>query len=532
MYGLHYKKIFKALFDPSWNQGTLKLKLFHSCLLFTWLTIVIVAVIHHEYWRDEVRALSLALDAPMWWNIPGFIKNEGHPALWYWLLRGAHSIFGIKLTLPILSITISTLAVGLFIFNAPFNNAIKIFFTFSILPLYEYSVMSRNYGISMLLMFCIASLYKMRREHFFLLAICIALLANTNLSALIASASLTLILLWDSLIEDQSDLRGREGVIIFSGIGLIIAAILFALVTIKPDDNTLLTNAHHIKSPAEYWASIRPALTHSGTALKTIMPIQSDMSNRLIAEILIWIMIAGLLFKPIAAISLYLAVFITAFITYFSYPLALRHHGIILCLILTLYWIGEFSETRNLSAIKKTLKNMALVAAIPLVLLWNDGKAYTILKNDYKNEASSSKALGQWINQHAEYQNSILIVEPDYIFESIPYYANIKLFIPREEIFRQYGKSTKEQKQTLTLGELLNQAKNLSSQKNKPILIGLGISPMELKNEKYKNFPYGRVFSWTKKDLKDLNESTQFVGSFDNTYSDEKFYIYALKKPN
>lgn len=528
-YSLYAKKTFQALIDPSWNQGALKLKIFHSCLFFTWLTIVTVAVMHHEYWRDEVRALSLALDAPRWWNIPGFIKNEGHPALWYWLLRGVHSIFGTKLTLPVLSIGISILAVGLFIFKSPFNNAIKILFTFSILPLYEYSVMSRNYGISMLLMFCFASLYKMRREYFILLAIVIALLANTNLSSLIASGSLTLVLLWDSLIEDQSDLRGRKGVIIFSSIGLIVAALLFSLLTIKPDDNTLLTNAHHIKSPAEYWASIRPALTHPGTALRTIMPMDLGISTRFIAEILIWIMIGGLFFKPIASISLYFAVFLTAFINYFSYPLALRHHGIILCLILTLYWIGEFSEPRNLSSIQKTLKNIAILIAIPLVLLWNDGKAYTTLKMDYKSEASSSKALGKWIIQHEEYKDSILIVEPDYIFESIPYYANIKLFIPREEKFRQYGKSTIEQKQSLTLGDLLTLAKNLSSLKNKPILIGLGISPMELKNEKYKNFPYGRNFSWTKKQLVDFHEDTQYIGSFDNAYSDEKYYVYALK---
>src|SRR5262245_6523773 len=92
-----------------------------SIIFAAWAAMVVVAELHHEFWRDEVRALSLALDADGLLSIPATIHGEGHPALWYLLLRASYDIFGTKVVLPLLNLFIAAAAVVIFLWRAPFS---------------------------------------------------------------------------------------------------------------------------------------------------------------------------------------------------------------------------------------------------------------------------------------------------------------------------------------------------------------------------------------------------------------------------
>ena len=46
----------------------------------------------HVVWRDEARALSIATQGEDWIAMLRGLHGEGHPALWYLLLRAAHAI--------------------------------------------------------------------------------------------------------------------------------------------------------------------------------------------------------------------------------------------------------------------------------------------------------------------------------------------------------------------------------------------------------------------------------------------------------
>jgi hypothetical protein len=522
-------RVYEILFDFEFEEKNIWRKSILSIIFFTWLFIVITLALHHEYWRDEVRALSIVIGTSSWLEISSAIKNEGHPILWYWVLALLYPILK-GVTLPVLSIFFGAVAVALFLFRSPFNLAIKILFTFSVLPLYEYSVMSRNYGISMMLMFIFAALYKNRQKNLLPLTITLALLANTNLPALITSAGLTLVLFWDTLIEDQIDKRGNYGVQIFSGILLVIVAGIYSLVTIKPDDHTLLTNAHHIKSLTEYWASAKPAFLYPGRAISSIFPENFGIFTKFLPEIFIWILMLGLLTKPIAFFCLFISLFGVSFIYYFAYPLSLRHHGILWCLVITLYWICFYkSEVRIIHKPILFLHKIALMLILPLILIWGDAKAISKAKQDYLYDVSSSKSLGLWLSYRLGYKKAILIVEPDYLFEGIPYYSDINIYIPREKLFRKYGKSTDAQVQIISLREILSDAKKLHSESNTPILIGFAW-PMESQNESGEIIlPYGRKFQWNKTDLIEFKQSFQLVEKFDASKSDENFYIYEVK---
>lgn len=500
------------------------------CTIFIfliWLLISCITILHHEYWRDEVRALSISNSASYWWEIVDLIKNEGHPALWYWILFFTSKIFGAHAALPLVGLTIGALSVGLLLFRSPLPLLHKALFTFGVLAQYEYTVMSRNYGISMLLLFLFATLYKNKRNNPFWIGLVIALLANTNLIALIIACALTCLFLWDEFIEERDLLTRPRGFLLFLTVAIITSSILLSLLTIKPDDQTLLTNAHHIRPIAEYWASIKAALLSPGKILSSLLPTTLIFNTSAINNVAVIFLIAGLLIEVSLALTLYVAFIGVGFVMFFAYPIALRHQGLLLVLMVTLYWIQLNDNCKTKFKLQLILNKVALILFIPLVLIWSDGKSWVHIKRDLTLEVSSSKALGEWINKKG-YQNEIIMSEPDYIIEALPYYSNTKIYIPREKIFRNFGKSTKEQKSTLSLNEILNQAISLKQREGKTILIALGWSPQYFESHTQATLPYDRLLVWRREDWNNFKANTKFEAEFTKSTGDENYYLYKL----
>src|SRR5947208_8323685 len=133
-------------------------------LLLIWLVFVIWLLSRHTFWRDEVRAFSLALSGS---NVVEMLRNvhgEGHPALWYLILRGGHDIFPYREVLPVAGALIGIAAMAVFAFFSPFRTIIVAAVLFSFYGAFEFVVVARNYGISALVMFVLAALYSRMRN--------------------------------------------------------------------------------------------------------------------------------------------------------------------------------------------------------------------------------------------------------------------------------------------------------------------------------------------------------------------------------
>ena len=90
-------------------------------ILGIWLTGVILTTTTHEFWRDEVRALTSARSAVSPLHLFELIRDGGHPALWYLLLYLCSSITNTPAVLPIVSIVIAFSAVATFMLFSPFS---------------------------------------------------------------------------------------------------------------------------------------------------------------------------------------------------------------------------------------------------------------------------------------------------------------------------------------------------------------------------------------------------------------------------
>ena len=227
--------------DARANSKTIILTLI---ILSIWLAIVIYAQTQHEFWRDEVRVLSLVQEAKTPLDLYPLVQYDGHPVLWYLLVYVGNLLINTPLILPILSILIALAAVSIFLFYSPFPFWLRILFIFSALPLYEYSVMARNYGISMLLLFIIAARYASRFHRPYQFALLLFLLANTNIHSVIFVSLICLLWIWDFYRTQPSSSMKQQILHLYLPLMIVAAGIFLCLLFVFPKENTILVQSN------------------------------------------------------------------------------------------------------------------------------------------------------------------------------------------------------------------------------------------------------------------------------------------------
>jgi hypothetical protein len=90
-----------------------KFQLIALVMFTSWLGMVLFLAWNHVVWRDEVRALSLALQGENVFAMLKGIHGEGHPAVWYLLLRIAHALVARPEVLQLVALIVASAAVVL-----------------------------------------------------------------------------------------------------------------------------------------------------------------------------------------------------------------------------------------------------------------------------------------------------------------------------------------------------------------------------------------------------------------------------------
>ena len=523
----------QPLCDSAWEKGITRRHLILGAMAAVWFATVLATIWHHEFWRDEVRALSIAIAPPSLWELPEFLKNEGHPVVWYILLRIGHQVIGSPLALPVVSVLVAGAAVIIFLFCSPFSLGLKFLFVFSVLPLYEYSVMARNYGISMLLMFGFAAVYPHRRQYLFLIMIILALLANTNVHSLLIAAILTVLWLWDEVVIDRRSLSARQLSLLGLAAGLILASVLFAVRTTLPDETTIVTNVYHATSLKDYLVLFAQTLRKPWQTMSLLIPFPDWFLGgqpwRLLQILLVGALILGLAVRVRFALALLAALLALGYLFNFVYGGSLRHQGLVLIFTLVLYWLNAEVSPNFRNPLLAQCHTLALVIVLPLVLLWGDSIAFRQVQRDFKFELSSCKALEQWFSRHPEFQDAIILGEPDYLLEALPYYAAQRIYIPRESRYGNWVRFTTESRPVMSLGELLDTAQELKEKEQQKILVALGFPASYFEQNSSKVYSYNKVLTWTPSEWQRFRQGTELIAEFWSSKRDENFALYVIR---
>jgi hypothetical protein len=484
-----------------------------------WLAIVLVTLSFHELWRDEVRAFSIARDAPSWLGLFSALENEGHPVLWYAVLRGLYGIFASTAVLPFASVTIAGAAVAVLVRYAPLPAHLVLLFVFGALPLYEYSVMARSYGLGMLLLFLAALLFPERRRRPLVLALVLALLANTSLYVLILSVLLASVGAWD-VVAGERPARWRDQAlacaIVAAGVGL-------ALHTAWP------TAASHVASPgrlspAAVLGSMADNLADPAHGFRQILyPLKQTR-----ALVLVLAIVGLVCWWPLLA-STAVAMLGIAAVSDLVLQSSYRHQGLLVVWLLAMYWIllARDPAPARASRLKDRCLRVSLHVGLPLLLLLVVRQGLGRIKTDVLRPVSATAAFARFLDERADYRDAILIGEPDYYLEAMPYYRDNRIFRPRSGRFESVARFTTASREEMSLGELLASAERVAAEERTPVLIALA-------NDRGRRdggeAPWGfrGRFTWTPEEVAAFRARTVLVGEFDGI--NESYAAYALER--
>ena len=119
-------------------------------LALPFLALLYVQLAHHVLWRDELNALGIVWASPTIPSLFWHIHHEGHPWLWYMILwipsRFTQSVLVLKWVEGIVST-----AIILFVaMRSPFRRWEKALLLAGYFFVFEYTVLSRMYGVMLL----------------------------------------------------------------------------------------------------------------------------------------------------------------------------------------------------------------------------------------------------------------------------------------------------------------------------------------------------------------------------------------------
>lgn len=119
-------------------------------------------IARHDFFVDEWQALQIAVQSPDLAALLANLTYEGHPPLWYLLLRALAAIAGPYAALWLATLLLGFLTQGLILFASPFAWPLRLCIALSEFVLFEYNVVSRSYTLGVALIFLAVALWPRR----------------------------------------------------------------------------------------------------------------------------------------------------------------------------------------------------------------------------------------------------------------------------------------------------------------------------------------------------------------------------------
>ena len=159
-------------------------------IFILYLIIAGFAITHHELWGDELHSWNISKGSGTFSDLISNTRYEGHPPVWYCILWLASKFTHEVAVIHVIQFIIANLAVFILLFYSPIPLAIKALIPFGYFFLFEYGVLSRNYGIAVLLAFCLCLVLQSDiKKKIAVYYILLFLLSNTHLLGLILAMS-------------------------------------------------------------------------------------------------------------------------------------------------------------------------------------------------------------------------------------------------------------------------------------------------------------------------------------------------------
>ncbi len=194
----------------------------------------LVQLAHHEMWRDELNAFGMAAGSSSLSSLLHLVRYEGHPWLWYVMLWLVSRVTFSAVALKVVQGTIGVAILALIGLKSPFRRYEKILLLAGYFFSFEYTVMSRMYGLVVLL----ALLYVRRRastpDGVVGGAVLLGLMACADLTGMLLSFALIAEYCWSAWRERHEDLLPRGPRRLWLAVGVYLSLLLSAGLSMLP----------------------------------------------------------------------------------------------------------------------------------------------------------------------------------------------------------------------------------------------------------------------------------------------------------
>ncbi|MBY3379585.1 hypothetical protein [Rhizobium laguerreae] len=511
-----------------------------KALIFTvWLTLASALCWSETVWRDEVRALSLALQGDNFIDMLRRMHGEGHPALWYILLRAAYVVVGSPVVLKVVALTVAAAAAYLLVFRLKLPLSIMLLSLFSSFSIFEYAAMSRNYGISMLVIFLIVLNWERGARNGILLGLLFALLANTNVHSVVLVGGFLAYWFFDLLLARPrpplTEYRAFAAAAAIAAVGVVLC-----FVTVYPTFNDTGQNDLSGKNfalfalgalavPSSHFMEFYP---NRVLELVVAYPLASHVFAALMS-VLIYASLLALANRRPAMIAAGLVLLGLSLLFTLVYPGGYRHQALWLVFMIAITALTGHTQHEGAGGIEAAggiVKFGRLCFLILLALQVVSGIEKVNLAFIAEIPLSRSKDFGAFMQSHPDLKDAVIMADPDYLVEALPYYVSNRTYLLREERFGAIVRYTRNARLSLSLADILQTARRLQQSEHVPVVILLSqrldqiTAPVSLRES------YVWRLSLTPEDISAFQSATSLVKRFGPVAgSDETFDAYVLK---
>ncbi|MFL6721548.1 MAG: hypothetical protein ACJ8FT_07070 [Sphingomonas sp.] len=488
-----------------------------------WLALVAWFCATHVFWRDEVRAFSLALSGSSYAEMLGNVHGEGHPALWYLILRGAHQLFPYREVLPVAGALIGIAAMAVLTFFSPFRTIIIVAILFSFYGAFEYVAIARNYGISALVMFAIAALNPRIRGTLWL-GVVVALLCNTNVPSCILAAAFMLFRFVEMLTEESKPTR-RDWLVFVgnSALAAIGAYLCFRMVYPTFNDAAVSPHLQHITPGSVIHALIDSEWGFSHLGFNGFLPLPMD-------AILLAIACLGLIRRPAAlaaAIAGLVALKLFFYFVYFSYY---RHEILYLIFLISLYWmVAEDAGGRWRKEPAFDRLQLVGAAVFVAILMFQCGRLIGPLRAQVSGVPFSRSADVGALLRRPELAGAIVMGDPDTMLEPVRYYADNPIWFLRQQRFGNVVRLARNARHELSLIDILADAQRLHQQTGRPVVF-LSHIELQARREEKKRVMFRDATILRPAEVERFWASTRLVAKLRPSDSDEEYDVYVYPR--
>jgi hypothetical protein len=491
-------------------------------LLLLWLGLTLTLAAVHVPWRDEARAWSLMLMGGSWPEMFRTVQGEGHPYLWYILLRAGHDLFGAPEVLRATGLLIGIGAAALLVLRGPFRIGILALLVFSQHLGFEYTVLARNYGISALIMLVIAATWLRIRDSLWL-GVLLLLLCNTNVPSVFlagAFAFYRMIELW----EVQRSLKAAAWRRFFLNCTLLLLGALFCFLAVYPPANDAAA------SSAAVPVTIPNLLGALFTAERSFMAVGFGQAS-LTGSMVVILSLLLFLDRRKALATAIVALLCLKLFFFFVYPGYYRHSALFFIFMVALAWVEadkgwlkdwKAGGVRPALLVGTTMFVMLL--AMQTVRYVRDPIANLALGRPYSHAADLAALLAG-----PELAGATLMIDPDTMGESIVHQTGRPYWLIRQDRPGTITPLALSGNKQLTLDRLLAQAASVRARSGRPVVIALELDLDRAKPGAY-DMMYRDYTILTPASVARFKAATRKIATLRRNGGDEGYDVYVFPR--